>query len=230
MGKILSGEQFLEIYREIFDKEADKSKYGLVAAFGNFDFRKNILSDVDIYFSPQKNIHPSDFYKEHHRFNSVAKEIILKDYNSDIITFPTIDYRPEVVTISKRSIDEVLLHNLVFMNKQDVFDKSKKITNDVFNEENMIVFNGDPNQFSKFTNPEFLFYFYSFVAKDTLLSNYPINVNSLKVIDQVNYVKKNLAGVKPDNLRNMSKIDAEKLMYEGLDIIKEYFPTDKLAA
>lgn len=230
MSKINSGEQFLELYKEFFEKEAQKSMYGAVFKFGNINFKRTILSDVDIYSSPNNNIHPVDFYKEHHRFMESLKNKLQTDYNSDLIPFPTAIYKPEVVKLSNRVLDDVLFHNLVFLNVQDMFDKSKIITNKILQSKALEVIQGNPNEISNVKNLDFLFNFYSFVAKDTTLSNYDAEMNSLKVIDQFNYVAKHLANEKPMKLIKLNDVDAKKLMFEGLDIIKEYFPLHKLAA
>ncbi|MCF7865957.1 hypothetical protein K9L67_02100 [Candidatus Woesearchaeota archaeon] len=230
MSKIKLGEQFLEIFNDFFQKEADKSKYGAVFKFGSLDYKRDIIADVDVYFSPNKKVHPVDFYKEHHRFMSELKQNLVNDYGSDLIPFPTVVYKPEVVTLSNRVLDDVLFHNLVFMNVSDIFNKSKVITNKVLQSEQINILNGDINDVSNFTNLDFLFNFYQFVAKDTTLSNYDKELNSLKVIDQVNYVKKNLANEKSISIQMLSNEDATKLMFEGLDIIKDYYSFDKLVA
>ena len=155
------------------------------------------------------------------------KKLIETDYNSRLITFPSAKYKVEVATLSNRKQSDVFLHNLCFINLGDMFG-AKSITERVIKQPQLKVMQGERNDMANITNEEFIHYFYQFIGQDTSLANYSDNLNSEKIIEQVNYNRKNLIGEKPIKHKILNIKDANKLMYEYLDIIKECYSLDKL--
>lgn len=228
MSKINSGEEFIEIYQNFLQKNPLQN-VGFGFSFGSIDFLKGKYSDVDIYANAKKGVHPVDFYKEYHIFLGELKKLIETNYDSTIVAFPSVKYKVEAATLSNRKQTDIFLHNLCFINLADMFG-AKSITNKVMAQPNLELLQGDRSDMANITNEEFIHYFYQFLNKDTSLANYSNKINSAKIIEQINYNKKNLFGEKPMKHKILNNEDANKLMYEGLDMIKEYFPLDKIVA
>ncbi|MCF7865956.1 hypothetical protein K9L67_02095 [Candidatus Woesearchaeota archaeon] len=220
VGKLTGGKVTELLQKVILDNNLENI-YGYVIKFGSENFSSHKFADLDLSFSPKSKETIVKDYLSHMTVLEELKNILIKDYSSDLVPFPKECYKYEVAVLSDRKSSEVFLHNIYCLDFEDVF-KSTPLTSRVFESDNFGILTGDIKNDVKLDSL-LKHYFFMAVSQDITLSNYSKENLSQKVILLDNFMNKHLFGVKQEPLKIMS-FEESKFVFENvLYKIADYF-------